>query len=110
MSNDPKTAAAKKQPPNATATKSTKTLRQQTIREVRRKKTRAEIEAAPKRKRGDPWDSCGKPGDPHRDDGKLSKRQPNDQITPQARIRLENRYPGGLGLSTAELKLGDTSD
>ena len=62
----------------------------------------ADFETAPKRRRGDPPDSCGKAGDPHDlDEGQLA----NNPYTrsKKSRRRLEYRIVVGGGMTRAEL-------
>ena len=69
---------------------------------IRRAATLAEMEKEPKRRRGDPPDSCGKSGDPHDlDEGALASN--GHTLSQKRRRRLDARYVGGGGLSTREL-------
>ena len=70
--------------------------------QICRQKAVADFEAAPKRRRGDPPDSCGKAGDPHDlDDGQPA----NNPYTrsKKSRRRLEYRIVVGGGMTRAEL-------
>ena len=70
--------------------------------QVCRQKAVADFETAPKRRRGDPPDSCGKAGDPHDlETGELVTK-PYSR-SKKAQRRLSYRIVGGGGMTRAEL-------
>ena len=71
-------------------------------RDNRRAVTINTMKNAPKRRRGDPPNSCGKAGDPHDvEEGALAKVQA--PLSKASRARLDARYVGAGGQTRREL-------
>ena len=89
-------------PPTSGAAAPKQKIKGSVYAQVCRQKAVADFETAPKRRRGDPPDSCGKLGDPHNlDDGELVSN-PYTR-SKKAQRRLASRIVGGGGLTRSEI-------